>query len=90
MLYSKCDLSPDGNPKNYGRPMKSANVLMYLPKFTIKRDDFDFEIINFPFLDSDVPHSTSYGVYISPLIPFTLASSHVADFNTCIVNSETS
>ena len=26
-----------------------------------KRDDFDFEIVNFPFLDGDVPRSTSYG-----------------------------
>ena len=33
-----------------------------------KRDDFDFEIVNFPFLDGDVPRSTSYGVYISQLI----------------------
>ena len=33
-----------------------------------KRDDFDFEIVNFPFLDGDVPGSTSYGVYISQLI----------------------
>ena len=33
-----------------------------------KRDDFDFGIIKFPFLDGDVPHSTSYGVYISQLI----------------------
>ena len=24
-----------------------------------KRDDFDFEIVNFPFLDGDVPRSTS-------------------------------
>ena len=30
-----------------------------------KRDDFDFEIVNFPFLDGDVPRSTSYGVYRS-------------------------
>ena len=29
------------------------------------RDDFDFDIVNFPFLDGDVPRSTSYGVYIS-------------------------
>ena len=29
-----------------------------------KRDDFDFDIVNFPFLDGDVPRSTSYGVYI--------------------------
>ena len=33
-----------------------------------KPDDFDFEIVNFPFLDGDVTRSTSYGVYISQLI----------------------
>ena len=47
-----------------------------------KRDDFDFEIVNFPFLGGDVPRSTSYGVYISQLIRFAKASSYVADFNT--------
>ena len=40
-------------------------------KFYDTRDDFDFDIVNFPFLDSDVPHSTSYGVYISQLIRFS-------------------
>ena len=43
-----------------------------------KRDDFEFEIVNFPVLDGDVPRSTSYGV----LIRFARASSYVADFNT--------
>ena len=47
-----------------------------------KRGDFDFEIVNFPFLDGDVPRSTSYGVYISQLIRFARASSYIADFNT--------
>ena len=47
-----------------------------------KRDDFDFEIVSFPFLDGDVPRSTSYGVYISQLIRLARASSYVADFNT--------
>ena len=47
-----------------------------------KRDDFDFKIVNFTFLDGDVPRSTSYGVYISQLIRFARASSYVADFNT--------
>ena len=32
-----------------------------------KRDDFDFDIVNFPFLDGDVPRRASYGVYISQL-----------------------
>ena len=27
-----------------------------------KRDDFDFDIVNFLFLEGDVPRSTSYGV----------------------------
>ena len=47
-----------------------------------KRDDFDFEIVNFPFLDGDVPRSTSYGVFISQFIRFARASTYVADFNT--------
>ena len=33
-----------------------------------KRDDFDFDIVNFPFSDGDVPRRTSYGVYILRLI----------------------
>ena len=51
-------------------------------KFYDKRDDFDFEIVNFLFLDGDVPRSTSYGVYISQLIRFARASSHVAGSKT--------
>ena len=44
-----------------------------------KRDDFDFDIVNFPFLDGDVPRSTSYGVYISQFIRFSRVCVHVAD-----------
>ena len=29
-----------------------------------KRDDFNFDIVNFPFLDGDVPKRPYYGVYI--------------------------
>ena len=32
-----------------------------------KRDYFNFDIVNFPFLDGDVPRRPSYGVYISQL-----------------------
>ena len=38
--------------------------------------------MNFPFLDGDVPRSTSYGVYISQLIQFARVSGHVDGFNT--------
>ena len=57
-------------------------MISFLPKIYDKRDDFDFEFVYFPFLDGDVPRSTSYGVYISQLIRFARASSYVADFNT--------
>ena len=46
-----------------------------------KRDDFNFEIVNFPFLDGDVHCSPSYGVYISQLIRFARVCSNVDDFN---------
>ena len=47
-----------------------------------KRDDLDFDIVNFPFLDVDVPRRPSYGVYIYKLIRFARVCSHVDDFNT--------
>ena len=47
-----------------------------------KRDNFDFGMLNFPFLGGDVPRSTSYRVYVSQLIRFARVSSHVDDFNT--------
>ena len=47
-----------------------------------KRDDSDFDIVKFPFLDGDVPLSTSCGAYISQLTRFARVSSHVDDFNT--------
>ena len=46
-----------------------------------KRDDFNFDIVNFPFLDGDVPRRASYGVYISQLIRFARVCNHVTDFN---------
>ena len=46
-----------------------------------KRNDFDFDIVIFPFLDGDVPRRPSYGVYISELIIFSRVCSHVEDFN---------
>ena len=50
-------------------------------KFLIN-ETTDFDIVNFPFLDGDVPRSTSYGVYISQFIRFARVSSDVDDFNT--------
>ena len=46
-----------------------------------KHDDFDFDIVNFPLLDGDVPRRPSYGLYISQLIRFARVCSHVEDLN---------
>ena len=46
-----------------------------------KRDYFDIAIVNFLFLNGDVPHATSYGVYIPQFIRFARSSSCASDFN---------
>ena len=50
-------------------------------KIYAKRDDYDFDIVNFVFLDGDIPRAPSYGVNISQLIRFARVSNHLADFN---------
>ena len=46
-----------------------------------RRGDFDFGMVNFPFLDGGVPRSTSYGVYVSQLVRFARVSGRVVDFD---------
>ena len=46
-----------------------------------KRDDFNFEIVNFQFLGGEVPRSPSHDVYISQLICFATVCSNNDDFN---------
>ena len=57
-------------------------MILFLSKFMINVATLILKFFNFPFLDGDVPLSTSYGVHISQLIRFARVSSHVADFNT--------
>ena len=54
-----------------------------------KRDDFDFHIVNFPFLSSNILSGPSYGVYISQLIRYARCCSHSDDFryrHKCLVD----
>ena len=72
----------------------SDNLSNYLDlTFTIERngklstklydkcDDFNFHIVNFPFLSSNIPSGPSYGVYISQLIRYARCCSYYNDFN---------
>jgi hypothetical protein len=45
-----------------------------------KRDDFDFPIVNFPFMCSNIPQAPAYGVYVSQLIRYARACSMYHDF----------
>ena len=56
-------------------------MVQFPPNFILNGDDFDLDIVNFPFLDGDVPRHTSHGVYISQFIRFARASSNLSGFN---------
>ncbi|KAK3090026.1 hypothetical protein FSP39_008627 [Pinctada imbricata] len=59
-----------------------------------KRDDFGFNIVNFPWLDGDVPRLPSYGIYISQLIRYARAypdgqtAGRFAGFSVAVSESE--
>ena len=45
-----------------------------------KRDDFNFPIVNFPFICSNSPAAPAYGVYISQMIRYSRACGSYQDF----------
>ena len=59
---------------------RSLTCYLKLTKIYDKRDDFNFDIVNFPFLCGNIPQSPSYGVYISQLIRYARASTIYDDF----------
>ena len=46
-----------------------------------KRNDFNFQIVNFPFLCGNIPKRQSYGVFTSQLIRFSRVCSKYEDFS---------
>ena len=45
-----------------------------------KREDFNFKIVNFPYMDSNIPVNPAYGVYISQLVRYARICSSLDDF----------
>jgi hypothetical protein len=45
-----------------------------------KRDDFNFPIVNFPFICSNIPAAPAYGVYISQMIRYSRSCNSDQDF----------
>ncbi len=48
-----------------------------ITKIYDKRDNFNFPIVNFPFLYGDIPTAPSYGIYISQLVRFARICSNI-------------
>ena len=51
-----------------------------MSKLYDKRDDFNFPIVNFPFMCSNIPAAPAYGVYISQLIRYSRSCVSYTDF----------
>ena len=72
------------NPSDTEAPFSDLNLCIsngtISTKIYDKRDDFDFDIVNFPFLDGDVPGVPHMG-YTYLNIRFARASSNLNDFN---------
>ena len=45
-----------------------------------KRDDFNFPIVNFPFICSNIPAALAYGIYISQMIRYSRPCGSYQDF----------
>jgi len=45
-----------------------------------KREDCDFRVVNFPFMDSNIPATLAYGVCISQLVRYARICTAKADF----------
>ena len=45
-----------------------------------KREDFNLTIVNFPYLDRNIPRNPAYGVYISQLVRYARFCSRKDDF----------
>ena len=41
-----------------------------ITRLVVKRDDFNFPIVNFPFMSSNMPSAPAYGVYVSQLVRY--------------------
>ena len=68
--------------------LKYDNFHRLQVKLYDKRDDFNFDIVNFPFLSSNIPQSPAYGGFVSQLIRYARASSLYEDFIMRLLTSK--
>ena len=78
-----------GNASDTEAAFLDLNLLIHndivSTKMYDKRDDFNFDIVNFPFLDGDVPQRPSYGVYIYIYLNLFALPEHLRMLLTSII-----
>ena len=59
----------------------TINNGQYVTAVYDKRDSFNFSIVNFPYLSSNIPSKPAYGVYISQLVRIGRICDNFEQFN---------
>ena len=80
----KLDKTNSGNICNFLDLTVSIGNATFTYKSYDKRLDFNFEIINYPDLKSNIPRNPSYGVFTSQLVRFCDVNNEVQQFNADI------
>ena len=53
----------------------------------MKRDDFIFQIVNFPFISSNIPATPAYCIFISQVICYSRAGARYTDFRDQLIDA---
>ena len=69
------------NTVSYLDILITINNGQYVTAIYDKRDSFNFSIVNFPYLSSNIPSKLSYGVYISQLVRICRICDNFEQFN---------
>ena len=79
-LYEIKDTTESITSASYLDCYLCTNNGMLVTRLYDERDDFNFPIVNFPFLSSNIPSAPAYGVYVSQLVRYARACCKYQDF----------
>ena len=78
-LEIKDTTDTDRSASYFDLPLEIDSKGRLRTKLYDKRDDFNFPIVNFPFICSNIPAAPAYGVYISQMIRYSRACGSYQD-----------
>ena len=78
-LYIK-DTTESSIPNSYLDCYLNIDNGKLITRLYEKRDEFNFQIVNFPFMSSNIPSALAYGVYVPQLVRYARACCNYEDF----------